>query len=279
MVKHRRDATDILDGLPVGADKISFSNLKRLAVTAQSIRDQLVAYQEEGNQYLAITRLSEYAEDTLRNDEGALGVEYTFMWDGSTGVVKVQPSRKHLFPTECLRADITQKLFDMNLGVRDQQWGKNMEHIGTSSYKGKQPDQCFHPPARFPIIGSRSHPWPTMVIESGVTASLPKLQEDAKWWFYHSSGEVRIVLIVCVSLSTERVKIEKWQLAPPDTTGNMLTLDTDVNATQTIEITPKEASSHLTLPFATLYDRDPKGKETDIVLSPEQLANCVSSVF
>jgi hypothetical protein len=280
MTRHnRRDTTDILDGLPVGAEKLSYSNLKRLAVTAQAIRDQLVANQEEGNQYLAITRLSEYAEDELRTDDGILGVDFTFMWDGSTGVIKIQPSRNHLFPTECIRADITQKLFEMDLGTRNQQWGKNIEHIGTGNYKGKQPDQCFHPPARFPIAGSRSHPWPTMVIESGITASLSKLQEDAKWWFHHSSGEVRIVLIVCVSLSTEKVRIEKWQLAPPETTGNRLTLDTDANATQEIVITPNKASSHLTLPFSTLYNRDPKGKETDITLSPEELVNCVNSVF
>ena len=42
MTRHnRRDTTDILDGLPVGAEKLSYSNLKRLAVTAQAIRDQL----------------------------------------------------------------------------------------------------------------------------------------------------------------------------------------------------------------------------------------------
>jgi hypothetical protein len=70
----------------------------------------------------------------------------------------------------------------------------------------------FSPFARWP--SSTSLKWPTVVIETGVSESLPRLRQDARWWFGASDGEVRMVIIISVKKTA--VHFEKWQLAPPN---------------------------------------------------------------
>lgn len=53
-----------------------------------------------------------------------------------------------------------------------------------------------------------------MVVETGVSESLPRLRQDARRWFGASNGEVRIVIII--STKKTAVHFEQWQLAPPN---------------------------------------------------------------
>src|SRR5437773_8962742 len=45
---------------------------------------------------------------------------------------------------------------------------------------------------------------PTLVIEAGVLESLRQLQMDAKNWLIHSSGEVKIVILVSLELARRK---------------------------------------------------------------------------
>jgi hypothetical protein len=95
-------------------------------------------------------------------------------------------------------------------------WGMTTTHSGTHSRKGKQPDQCFWPATRQPT-GGQLRSWPTLVIETGVSESLPKLRADALWWFQNSNGDVRIVLVLSINKNRRIALLEKWQLAPANT--------------------------------------------------------------
>lgn len=81
-------------------------------------------------------------------------------------------------------------------------------HCGTK----RERDQGFSPSARWP--SSTSLQWPTVVVETGVSESLPRLLQDARWWFGASGGEVRMVIII--SIKKTAVHFEQWQLAPPN---------------------------------------------------------------
>jgi hypothetical protein len=48
------------------------------------------------------------------------------------------------------------------------------------------------------------------VIEAGVSESLQRLRCDAQWWISHSSGQVRIILLIKVNKARKHVMIEKW---------------------------------------------------------------------
>jgi hypothetical protein len=293
---------DPLAGLPEGYELVTFTNFKKLAQAAIYIFNQLDTHEDEGNQFLVVLGLSSHARDRLINRKDNLGVSFRFMWDGSIGILKVLPSRTHSATTSELRAEIAEKIDSMGVHRLQTAWGSTTTHEGTVSTKGKEADESFHPPPRFPVPGQQSEPWPTLVIETGVSESLAKLREDAKWWFNNSNGDVRIVLILSIKKRTRTVLLEKWQLAPPVPQGGMMTHQM-INtlhqrhpqpmpplapqpaaqrmpySLQEITITPTSASGSLILPFEALFCRAPLGNEADIILNPQDLINCIRFVF
>lgn len=76
---------------------------------------------------------------------------------------------------------------------------------GNGKDKGKQPDDSFLPLTRQP------DGWPTLVIESGLPESLPRLREDARWWFENSAGAVHTVLILGINTDTKKIELERWR--------------------------------------------------------------------
>ena len=286
---------DPLAGLPEGCELVTFTNFKKLAQAANYIFSQLDTHEDEGNQFLVVVGLSSQARDRLMNRKCNLGVSFRFMWDGSMGIIKVLPSRTHDMTTSELRAEIAEKIANMGIPRLQTAWASTTTHEGTVTTKGKEADESFHPPPRFPVLGQQSEPWPTLVIETGVSESLAKLREDVKWWFNNSNGEVRIVLILSIKKRTRTVLLERWQLAPPVPRGRMITRQQNLQpmslltsqpaaqqmpcSLQKITITPTSASGSLILPFEALFCRAPLGDEADIILNPLDLINCIRFVF
>ena len=163
-------------------------------------------------------------------------------------------------------------------------------HPGTYSRKGKQPDQCFWPVTRQPT-GGQLREWPTLVIETGVSESLPKLREDALWWFQNSNGDVRIVLLLSINKNQRTALLEKWQLAPTNTPQPMTRITPNrlrqqvpppmpplvrqiqqPFAHQEIQLTQTTMTGGpLVLPFEALFCRPPQGTEVDITLAQQEL--------
>lgn len=160
---------------------------------------------------------------------------------------------------------------------------------------GKQPDECLWPPAR---RGGQTITWPTLVFETGVSESLSRRRRDAAWWFANSEGQVRIVLVMTVQKSHQKLLIEKWQLAQPNspsplTDAAALQLRQQVPpplppltkqprgtqrpfALQAIEVTPTGVSgAPLVLPFEALFCRPPQGNERDIIIISHMLTKCL----
>lgn len=54
--------------------------------------------------------------------------------------------------------------------------------------------------------------WPTMVLECGVEESLERLKADAHWWFEHSGGEVKIVLVISFSKTKKVIHFQQWEM-------------------------------------------------------------------
>ncbi|EAW17080.1 uncharacterized protein NFIA_004360 [Aspergillus fischeri NRRL 181] len=80
--------------------------------------------------------------------------------------------------------------------------------------KGKEADDCFIPPTR-QARGNQSTGWPSLVIDAGVSESLTRLREDARWWFENSEGAVRTVILLGIKRTQRTIRLEKWQLSPP----------------------------------------------------------------
>lgn len=52
--------------------------------------------------------------------------------------------------------------------------------------------------------------WPFLVIEAGVSESIPRLQADAAWWFANSGGQVKLVLLIQVTKGSRVIEMEKY---------------------------------------------------------------------
>jgi hypothetical protein len=191
----------------------------------------------------------------------------------------------------------------MAMGIRwfDRRWAMSTTYKPTAS-KGKQPDQCFIPPGRCASPGQPVG-WPTFVIETGVSESLPRLREDARWWFNNSGGEVRMVLVI--SIKQTKVEFELWQLAPPNAPCPLTRVYIDslrqrhlppliqqaagtqqIYSHHEVDVTssgvagaPQVHNAPMVLPFQALFNRPPGLTEGDLVLRDQDFKDIVATIL
>lgn len=58
----------------------------------------------------------------------------------------------------------------------------------------------------------RAGQWPALVIESGLSETMPQLRRDALWWFLQH-GNVNYVLLIDLDVINEELTIEEWERA------------------------------------------------------------------
>ncbi|KAJ5788610.1 hypothetical protein N7457_003600 [Penicillium paradoxum] len=122
--------------------------------------------------------------------------------------------------------------------------------------QGKEADQGWGPlpaPQGFPDK-------PTVTLEVGVSESHIKLQRDVDWWLHPAKGNVNATLIIKVDRKRPRLMIDRWER-----------IDGVVQSTQRTEISKVNGqveltNDSLTIPFESLFLRQPTGNEIDITL-------------
>ena len=250
-------ADNILTDLPADTPVRCFADFRQLTVAATEVISKLKENDYGGNHYLVVLSISKYAADKLLEDPGTLGgIPFRFALDGNAGRIKVVPTPAHDCTTDNLRDEIGSEMLRMSVPRDDRQWGQTTSNPGSVSTKAKQPDQCFYPGSRRPVY-SQFQGYPTLVVETGVTESLPRLRGDALWWFANSQGDTRMVLILSIRRATRTVLIEVWQQA---------------HCIKELIITPTTiVGAPLTLLFQAIFDRPPMGNERDIVLDAAAL--------
>lgn len=283
------DNSDVVAELPPGYEEMWRPTLTRVKRAAKAVERRLLE-DDHNNQWIVLRSMTEELRALLDNDKRALGVEFRFQWDHSTGIIKVIPSIAHDVTTTNVFLMIRDQAIAMGVNSTEMAWMATSTHRGISN--GKEPDQALSPGARRPLGGLQVG-WPTFVIEAGLSESLPRLRADAKWWFRNSSGDVRIVLVVSIRRTRQpRIVLEKWQLAPAGTTNpmspqqlqqlcaqNPLPPTTKQQpstqqpfAAQTITLTANAVDgAPLILPFQALMDRPPRQNESDFVISGQAL--------
>lgn len=201
----------VMTALPTDAVVRVFKRLQHVKLEAETIVQKFEQdAQYSGNQFLVLLKLPSQMAERLFNDHRCLeGIDYRFEFEGDTGVLRLVPGYKHEYTKTSLLQKINLQLGRMGLNEY-YRWGGATRYKSTA--RGKEGEQVFSPAQRWPSSDGLS--WPTVVIETGVSESLPKLVEDARWWFGSSEGQVRIVILI--SVTNRAVHIEKWQLAPPD---------------------------------------------------------------
>ncbi|KAL4883456.1 hypothetical protein BJY04DRAFT_216276 [Aspergillus karnatakaensis] len=239
-----------------------FTTLDALSAAAQAILITILAttYPETRNQYIIVTNLPQPAIAALFNDKDALsGISFRFSLldlrtdagpqfagsadaSGRTGLLKIIPN----YINHAITQDIILAICD---ALREQ---------GVEPTEFRQPDECFWPDTRRPSS------WPTLVIETGLTESLSRLQRDAVWWLRRSEGETRVVLVVTVNARNRVVQVEKW--------GWERTGDGEFHCLlpKVVFVRPSEVIGEpLCIGFRELMDREPVSGEADLVIRDE----------
>ncbi|KAJ6009233.1 hypothetical protein N7522_004249 [Penicillium canescens] len=298
MSQSDRSSASLMCALPPEHVVRTFSRLKNLQIEAEKLLESLKK-NGNGNQWIVVLNLSTRKIQKLdeEHDSSLGGIQYRFQWEGTTGLIKVVPSKAHDATTDKVTRVIDRKLDAMGLDWSDAAWVATATYKPTTS-KGKQADQAFLPPARCPVGLPRSG-WPTFVIETGVSESLNRLREDAKRWFVDSQGEVRIVMVI--SIKPAEVTFEKWQLAPNNAPRPLTRVYLDSLRAQSPNIPPlipqptpiqqpysaqevyvepnRVIGAPLNIPFVALYDRSPGQGEGDILIQMQDFRNITKLLF
>ncbi|KAF7122570.1 hypothetical protein CNMCM5793_000595 [Aspergillus hiratsukae] len=274
---------ELTANLPEDHILVHFTNLENLEHTAERVHDSLNE-KGDGNQFILVLGLTKEAIIKLDSEERALnGIPYRFMWDNTAGIIKVLT-----YGHDMVTLNMTRQLdrLCVAMGVDDPVLefvsGGTTTRILCAGSKGKQPDGCVFPKSR---LRRDRESWPTLVIEAGLPASLPRLREEARWWLCNSEGEVRIALALATHRQSRKLITEKWEQqkrAPIQQLSRQPQASLQAHATQTIEISPESESASgaaLVLPFEELFDRPRQGKETDIVLTEERLLDSMRLVW
>jgi hypothetical protein len=227
---------------------------------------QIVASQYENmskgneNQYLSFSHVSSKKFESIETHrlELGCGVSFTYFADIETMIVKL-PSEAHERAHQTLGQRIQHiTITPMRLGLEE------FTGLGATKYVGadastKEGDSSWKNLRTRPNKGD----WPTLVIEAGMSESLPRLRTDARWWIEHSAGKVNIVLLVWIRPTVKTVKIEKWVSGPAPVTRSSPRLAlTNTLPIQTAEITINQSNTPsvivgapLRLEFDKLFDR------------------------
>jgi hypothetical protein len=142
--------------------------------------------------------------------------------------------------------------------------------------------------------------WPTLVVEAGVSETLPELRRDMRWWFSTSNHQVKIVLLAKFEHTETKIILEKWVERPPPprqgatTTRRAAMLEPWCDQEIFITRNPGITDSHrnrfdpesftvtrgaLRLEFNLLFLREPIQEEGDVIISVEGLQDYASVVW
>ncbi|KAK3365909.1 hypothetical protein B0T24DRAFT_405706 [Lasiosphaeria ovina] len=140
--------------------------------------------------------------------------------------------------------------------------------------------------------------WPTLVMESGHSETLPELHKDMQWWFQASNHKVKIVILAKFDDQQHHILLEKWEEEISSPQGEItrsraaaiLQQNGVLNPVkrQSITITRDETTNPvsynvtrgvLVLGFRLLFLRDPGPQEGDFVLSIQDLQQYAENVW
>ncbi|CAG7920170.1 unnamed protein product [Penicillium olsonii] len=281
-------------GLPDGFILRPFSESDSLKYTFDILLEK-IQEDGDGSQWIILVALAPPTVNRLADPVHPMeNLSYRAQWEGAAALIKVVADCSHLMMTDELTRAIDYHIAIMQ-NPPAHKWNANAAHMVTPT-KGIQADDSFSPQCRLPGPLQTST-CPTLVIETGLPLSLPRLRENAKGWFANTNGHVRIVLVLVVGETG--IRIEKWQLAPPfaprplneayieslreqyppiPPLAEQLPAVQQAYSAQEIEVSgDRLAGGPLVLPFVALFDQLPGQGDHDVVLGEDnfRFVSCI----
>jgi hypothetical protein len=124
--------------------------------------------------------------------------------DSNLLIIKLMPSGKHQISHLTLHLKIRNALIRM--GLPDDALTPVGATTFTCPHSSKEGDSGYKPLSR----GNETD-WPTIILESGLSESLPQLRNGAMWWLANS---VKLVILISIEPAQKKLVVEKWCLSP-----------------------------------------------------------------
>jgi hypothetical protein len=257
----------------------TFSGIAGLRSDVKTLSKQL--YQDKTtNQYLVFQPVTEDDLAKIEDQRHTIGrgIRLTHCTDIDTLIIKV-PTPEHEAVTRTFSYDFMDQIRQMGLTER-----RDFKDMGATTYRGtstsKEADSCFRPLAFRP----NRLDWPTLVFEVGVSESLRKLRNDARWWLANSGGLVKIVHIFHINRGSRTILIEKWECTPATVTPAIRSnrppaqIPTQI---QTITIDQNGVTGRLplVLHFQNLLLRQPTPPEQDVTYTAQDLQGLANDIW
>ncbi|PWW77195.1 hypothetical protein C7212DRAFT_362845 [Tuber magnatum] len=234
--------------------------------------------------YLAFLNTSRDGLHTFDSVQAA-GIRKRYFESIHLLVIKL-PSGPHETVTAAIRNCLTRSAVLMG-GV-----DRELSDTGSKTYKPtrtfysdscKEGDDGILPHLRRPGPGG----WPTLIFESGVSESLERLRQDARWWLEQNNHSVHAVVVTHISCNERIIDLEVWRIEPiqhprPATRSNTLhgprgdhRLHIDCSTTPA---TTTGTVPFFVITFENLVLRPKAGNEADFCLT-QQDVEYIATVF
>lgn len=194
-------------------------------------------------------------------------------------VVKIMPTVQYESSHLMLLRKIDHKCVEM--GVEDElvYTGGATFTLQTQKRIKKEADSSFKPRCR-----NREGDFPTLVIESGVSESVPRMRVDARLWLVGSGGEVKVVLVTAINVDAKTIILERWENRPtpvarPSTRSNLSEQPTLGRRIQIDLSSDTVTGSPLKIPFRKIFLREPGAREGDVVLVTADLLSWANGIW
>lgn len=260
--------------------------------------DQVIKSQTEkisagltAKQFVVFRGVTEKMLAHIDNERRDIGGNMRFHYDSNCEelIVKLMPTFQHESAHCVFSHELTYRARNMGLPWSSLFPCGATKYCGRSNMSSKEGDSGLKP------LQFRPSPsdWPTIVFESGFSESLPRLRVDAAWWLMESGGHVKIVVIISVQLTENKIVIEKWGLdagnfqRPPTraipnptvvlvpTKRQVITIVRQANPPRPAIVT----GAPLILEFVKIFLRAPVLPETDFLFTDSYLSDYAGEIL
>ncbi|CAG7997717.1 unnamed protein product [Penicillium salamii] len=240
----------------------------------EEIHDQLTSASPSHSQYLWVQYIKSDLFAELNDEKLALkGVRTTVFYEKNEILYKVMAGPFHEKIPRGMVSWIEHVFHPMHI----EYWNEDFWSGGTGEKDGrfcsKQPDASFYP-GPDPLPG-QPIPWPSLVVEVGMSESARQLQADARWWYSNSGHQTKVVVLIDADPITHNANVEIWTPVLNQHRG----ADTRDRPTHVLECTQRAhlrngvvQGADLRIPFQAVMRRPIANPlETDLILTAAQI--------
>lgn len=285
----------LLDRWPTDGMEYIFIDLPNFLKDLASIATSLVDESRANGPWFLFTNVDESAFDAIQcsDHELAHNCAYIYNPEAETLFLKME-SIYHSTASMAITRWIERKISDMNLSdsliftgttnyalnLYDEPGNLRHTNEGPLMARRKRADQAVHP---FSITPPRTMEWPSLILETAYSESQSQISDDIRAWLLGSHQDIKFAMAIFVRKKTQNISIEQFELVNKPTKS--ISPRYIVQQTQRMTIKPPKGNQDpviqgtFTIPFRSLFLREARGGEADLVMERDDLLRIARQVW